>query len=85
MHRLGYKRYVAQGGDWGSVVTTEMARQQLPDLAAVHINLPFVVPAKLPRRCTDLLGVSVVEKQLEIIGEQDDRSGFLYAHERTCA
>lgn len=48
MQRLGYKRYVAQGGDWGSVVTTEMGRQQLPGLAAIHVNLPFVVPATLP-------------------------------------
>ena len=52
MHRLGYERYVAQGGDWGSVVTTEMARQQLPGLAAVHVNLPFVVPAKFPDQPT---------------------------------
>lgn len=43
---LGYTQYVAQGGDWGSVVTTEMARQKPDGLVAVHVNLPFVVPAK---------------------------------------
>lgn len=48
MQRLGYDRYVAQGGDWGSVITTEMARLKVPGLAAVHLNLPFVVPAQLP-------------------------------------
>ncbi|MGY2214816.1 epoxide hydrolase family protein [Pseudomonas sp. SDO558_S425] len=48
MQRLGYTRYVAQGGDWGSVVTTEMRRLKLEGLAAIHVNLPFVVPADLP-------------------------------------
>ena len=48
MQRLGYTRYVAQGGDWGSVVTTEMGRLKLEGLAAIHVNLPFVVPADLP-------------------------------------
>lgn len=48
MQRLGYPRYVAQGGDWGSVVTTEMGRLKPEGLAAIHVNLPFVVPADLP-------------------------------------
>lgn len=48
MQRLGYPRYVAQGGDWGSVVTTEMGRLKLDGLAAIHVNLPFVVPTDLP-------------------------------------
>ncbi|MFC3944060.1 epoxide hydrolase [Pseudomonas gingeri NCPPB 3146 = LMG 5327] len=48
MNRLGYPRYVAQGGDWGSVVTTEMGRLRLDGLAAIHVNLPFVVPQDLP-------------------------------------
>jgi pimeloyl-ACP methyl ester carboxylesterase len=48
MQRLGYPRYVAQGGDWGSVVTTEMGRLKFDGLAAIHVNLPFVVPADLP-------------------------------------
>ena len=48
MKRLGYPRYVAQGGDWGSVVTTEMGRIQLEGLAAIHVNLPFVAPLPFP-------------------------------------
>jgi epoxide hydrolase len=48
MARLGYRRYVAQGGDWGSVVTTEMARQQPPGLAGIHLNMPFVIPDPMP-------------------------------------
>jgi pimeloyl-ACP methyl ester carboxylesterase len=44
MKRLGYTRYVAQGGDWGAVITTELARQAPPGLLAIHLNLPAAVP-----------------------------------------
>lgn len=39
MGRLGYDRYVAQGGDWGSAVTRGMAVQRTPGLAAIHLNM----------------------------------------------
>ena len=45
MMRLGYTRYVAQGGDWGSPVSSAMARQQSPGLLGIHINLPATVPS----------------------------------------
>ena len=48
MRRLGYDRYVAQGGDWGSVVTTAMARQRPAGLAGIHLNMPFVIPDPIP-------------------------------------
>jgi pimeloyl-ACP methyl ester carboxylesterase len=44
MKRLGYDRYVAQGGDWGAVVTEAMGRQAPAGLAGVHVNLPAAVP-----------------------------------------
>ena len=44
MKRLGYTRYVAQGGDWGTPVSSEMARQAPPGLLGIHINLPATVP-----------------------------------------
>ena len=44
MGRLGYTRYVAQGGDWGAGVTTWMAKQHVPGLAGVHLNLPILFP-----------------------------------------
>jgi pimeloyl-ACP methyl ester carboxylesterase len=44
MRRLGYSRYVAQGGDWGSPVSSAMARQKAPGLLGIHINLPATVP-----------------------------------------
>jgi pimeloyl-ACP methyl ester carboxylesterase len=44
MQRLGYTRYVAQGGDWGSPVSSAMARQAPAGLLGIHINLPAIVP-----------------------------------------
>jgi pimeloyl-ACP methyl ester carboxylesterase len=44
MRRLGYTRYVAQGGDWGSPVSSSMARQAVAGLLGIHINLPATVP-----------------------------------------
>ena len=48
MLRLGYKRYVAQGGDWGAFITTAMAQQRTPGLVAIHLNFPQVIPDHLP-------------------------------------
>jgi pimeloyl-ACP methyl ester carboxylesterase len=44
MRRLGYTRYVAQGGDWGAPISSAMARQAPPGLLGIHLNLPAVVP-----------------------------------------
>ncbi|HEY0467033.1 MAG TPA: epoxide hydrolase [Polyangiaceae bacterium] len=52
MARLGYKRYVAQGGDWGSVVADVMARQAPPGLLGIHVNMPATVPAELMKAIT---------------------------------
>jgi pimeloyl-ACP methyl ester carboxylesterase len=55
MRRLGYKRYVSQGGDWGSVVSEAMARQAPPGLIGIHINMPATVPADIAKslKCGD--------------------------------
>jgi pimeloyl-ACP methyl ester carboxylesterase len=47
MKRLGYARYVAQGGDWGSPVSGAMARQAPAGLLGVHLNLPAAVPPEV--------------------------------------
>ncbi|MBR0799674.1 alpha/beta fold hydrolase [Bradyrhizobium jicamae] len=44
MKRLGYRKFVAQGGDWGSPVSNEMAKLGAPELLGIHVNLPGVVP-----------------------------------------
>ncbi len=44
MARLGYERYVAQGGDWGSVITQSMGQSETTHCAGIHINMPIVAP-----------------------------------------
>src|SRR5438045_396183 len=47
MTRLGYTHYVAQGGDWGTPVSSAMARQKAVGLLGIHINLPATVPSEV--------------------------------------
>jgi pimeloyl-ACP methyl ester carboxylesterase len=49
MNRLGYQRYVAQGGDWGNAVTEQMALQQPPGLVAIQTNMPATIPAEIAK------------------------------------
>lgn len=52
MLRLGYDRFGAQGGDWGSMVTMAMAIHQPAHLAGIHVNMPIVIPASPPEEMT---------------------------------
>ncbi len=47
MKRLGYTRYVAQGGDWGTPISSAMARQAPAGLLGIHINLPATIPPEV--------------------------------------
>ena len=49
MKRLGYTRFVAQGGDWGNSVTELMALQGSPEMIAIHTNMPATVPADIAK------------------------------------
>jgi pimeloyl-ACP methyl ester carboxylesterase len=47
MKRLGYTRYVAQGGDWGAIITDVMATQGHPELIGMHTNLAGAIPPEI--------------------------------------
>ncbi|HEY4145896.1 epoxide hydrolase [Pinirhizobacter sp.] len=49
MHRLGYQRFVAQGGDWGDPVTEQMAVLAPSDVMGIHLNMPSAVPASISK------------------------------------
>ncbi len=49
MKRLGYTRFVAQGGDWGDAVSEQMALQAPPELLAIHTNMPATVPDRIAK------------------------------------
>ncbi len=53
MERLGYRRYGAQGGDWGAQVTTRIAALDPEHCAAIHLNMPVGAPPADPRGLTE--------------------------------
>jgi pimeloyl-ACP methyl ester carboxylesterase len=52
MLRLGYDRFGAQGGDWGSMVTSAIGAHHTDHLAGIHVNMPLVVPSTPPEEMT---------------------------------
>ncbi len=82
MKRLGYTRYVGQGGDWGSPVSSAMARQAPTGLLGIHINLPATIPLEVDQALAAggpaLAGLSEKERatfdELSAYGKMGSRS-----------
>jgi len=76
MKRLGYTRYVAQGGDWGAVVVDQMGVQAPSGLLGIHTNMPGIIPAEIDGAAFSgapaPAGLSADEK------EAHDRLQFVY-------
>src|SRR5262249_32523705 len=53
MKRLGYTRYAAQGGDWGSAISEAMGRQAPQGLLGIHVNLPATIPPEIDKALND--------------------------------
>ena len=78
MDRLGYKRYVAQGGDWGNAVTEQMALLTPPGLIGIHTNMPAAVPPDI-----DKVAFAGAPPPSLLSGEEKrayDQLAFFYKH-----
>lgn len=78
MKRLGYSRFVAQGGDWGNAITEQMSLLGAPELIGMHTNMPATVPADVARALqygeAPPAGLSADEKHAW------DQLDFFYSH-----
>jgi pimeloyl-ACP methyl ester carboxylesterase len=65
MKRLGYTRFVAQGGDWGSPITHWMAKQEAPELLGIHVNLPGTLPPDVVKalQCGDPASAGLTDEE----------------------
>ena len=78
MRRLGYDRYVAQGGDWGNAVTEQMALLTPPGLVGIHTNMPATVPDSIQAALAG--GGSAPENLSPEERGAWDQLAFFYAH-----
>jgi len=85
MQRLGYTRYVAQGGDWGNAVSEVMALQQPPGLLGIHTNMAATVPADVSKALSvggpQPAGLSADEKHAWDQLDDFYKRGLAYAQE----
>jgi len=85
MQRLGYTRYVAQGGDWGNAVSEVMALQQPPGLLGIHTNMAATVPPDVSKALSiggpPPAGLSADEKHAWDQLDDFYRHGLAYAQE----
>src|SRR6266436_5020455 len=81
MERLGYSRYVAQGGDWGAQITDTMGAVAPPGLLGIHSNMPGTVPPDVVKALTSNVFGSGYPAPSNLSPEEQrayDRLAFLY-------
>jgi len=78
MKRLGYTRYVAQGGDWGNAVTEQMALLAPPELIGIHTNMPATVPPDIDKAA--FAGAPAPSRLLPDERQAYDQLAFFYKH-----
>jgi pimeloyl-ACP methyl ester carboxylesterase len=85
MKRLGYTRFVAQGGDWGNAVSEQMALLKPPELLGIHTNMPATVPPDVSKALAtggpEPSGLSADEKKAYEVLDHFYATGTGYAGE----
>ena len=78
MKRLGYTKFVAQGGDWGNAVTEQMALLAPPELIGIHTNMPAAVPPNIDKAA--FAGASAPSDLSDEEKHAYDQLAFFYKH-----
>ncbi|EPE98334.1 epoxide hydrolase family protein [Rhizobium grahamii] len=78
MRRLGYKNFVAQGGDWGAVVTDMIGVQAPPELLGIHTNMPGAIPVEI--NSASFAGAPAPEGLSDEERSSYDQLVFFYKH-----
>ena len=85
MKRLGYMKFVAQGGDWGAVVTEFMGVQAAPELLGIHTNMPGIFPPEIDQAAfagkPAPSGLSAEEKVAYEALQQEYQKGIAYGYQ----
>jgi pimeloyl-ACP methyl ester carboxylesterase len=83
MNRLGYERYVAQGGDWGAIITDLMGAHAPEGLLGIHSNMPGAVPPDIAKALSSNVLGAIAAKPAGLTGDESrayDQLSFLYGN-----